>query len=229
MGKPHRYDKERKTKFSNLAGGLKNYASNSTVHGINYVFDESLSIFERFIWLLVVCGLGCVAMFLVYESYNTWQDIQVITTLKTVAKPVTELTFPAVTICGTGQHLDTVEKVLLHNFYLWNETRGEGGEARDDGDAVAGSEEDLFYLYMEEVFQISEKNISILDILSTMISPAASDTNAVRQNEIACSNKAKQLRRQASGTGFFPKLPKNPLILSNFPKNITVLLISGWW
>ena len=196
-------------KFSNLVGGLKNYASNSTVHGINYVFDENISIFERLIWLVVVCGLGCVAMFLVYESYNTWQDNQVITTLKTVAKPVTELAFPAVTICGTGQHLDTVEKVLLHNFYLWSETRGDGGDGGDD-DSVAGSADELFSLYMEEVFQISEKNLSILDILSTMILPEASGTNAVRKNEIACSNKARQLERQASGTGFIPKFQKIP-------------------
>ena len=199
MGTSERYDKARKTKFTNLVGGLKNYASNSTVHGINYVFDENISIFERFIWLVVVCGLGCVAMFLVYESYNNWQDNQVITTLNTVAKPVTELAFPAVTICGTGQHLDTVEKVLLHNFYLWNETRDGDGAGGDD---VAGSAEELFSLYMEEVFQISEKNLSILDILSTMISPEASGTNAVIQNQIACSNKDKQSRRQASGTTF---------------------------
>ena len=194
MKNSNRYDKERKTTFCNLVGGLKNYASNSTVHGINYVFDEELSILERLIWFVIVFVFGCVAMYLVYESYNTWQDNQVITTLKTVTKPVTELAFPAVTICGTGQHMEKVEKVLLHNFHVWNETRGDGGD--DDGD---GSVEDLFSLYMEKVFQLSEKNITILDILSTMISPEATPSNAVRQNEIACSNEAEQIRRQESG------------------------------
>ena len=207
MKKSHRYEKEKNTIIGNLVGGLKEYASKSTVHGISYVFDESLSIFERFIWLVIVCGLGCEAIFLVYKSYNAWQDNPVITTLKTVAKPVSTLAFPAVTICGTGQHMDMVEKVLLHNFDVWNQTRGNDN---DDGDGAAASVEDLFSMYMEEVFQISQTNMTILDILSTMISPEASGTNAVRQNEIACSNqaKAKQLRRQISGTGCFPKLPK---------------------
>ena len=180
-----------------MVGGLKNYASNSTVHGINYVFDESLPILERFLWLVIVFGLGCVAMYLVYESYNAWQDNQVITTLKTLVKPVTELAFPAVTICGTGLHLEKVEKILLRNFYAWNETRD------DDGYDIAGSAEDQFSLYMEEVFQISDRNITILEILSTMISPEATATNAVRMNEIACSDKAKQIRRQESGMRYF--------------------------
>ena len=120
-----------KKKPCNLARGLKDYASNSTVHGINYVFDENLSLFERFVWLVLVFGLGSVSLYLVYQSYNTWQDNQVITALKTVAKPVTEIGFPAITICGTGQHLESVEKVLRDKFETWNKLHNEKNIAKD--------------------------------------------------------------------------------------------------
>ena len=43
---------------------------------------------------------------------------KVITTLKTTTYPVTELYFPAITICGSGKHMHLVEKVcfLFGNF-----------------------------------------------------------------------------------------------------------------
>ena len=168
--------------------GLRNFANNSTVHGINYIFDENLSLFDRFIWAIVVSGFGCVALYLVNDSYNTWQNNQVITALSTVAKPVTEVGFPAITICGTGQHLDRVEKILLNNFEAWKNLSREEKKVEDE-----------FGLYMQEVFQISDRNVNILDILSTMILPEGSGTNAVRQNEVACYDKAKQKKRQEEG------------------------------
>ena len=73
-------------KESYLFKGLKNYADCSTVHGISYVFDPQTSLVERGIWLVLVCTSACVAVHMVEKSYTNWQDNQVITTLKTVAK-----------------------------------------------------------------------------------------------------------------------------------------------
>ena len=41
---------------------------------------------------------------------------KVITTLKTTTYPVTELFFPAITICGSGKHMSLVEKVCILMF-----------------------------------------------------------------------------------------------------------------
>ena len=46
------------------------------------------------------------------ESYvNSY--LKVITTLKTTTFPVTDLYFPAITICGSGKHMSLVEKVCF--------------------------------------------------------------------------------------------------------------------
>ena len=37
------------------------YASRSSIHGIGYIFDRELGIFDRVIWLLVVVALLAVA------------------------------------------------------------------------------------------------------------------------------------------------------------------------
>ena len=95
---------------------VEDFASRSTVHGVSYIFDKGLALFDRFLWFIIFLWSVFLEIFLIYSSYTDWQDNQVITTLKTVAKPVADLTFPAVTICAAGQHMGNVEKVLFYNF-----------------------------------------------------------------------------------------------------------------
>ena len=166
---------------------VKEFASRSTVHGVSYIFDRTVPLFDRFLWLIIFLGSASLAIFFIYSSYTDWQDNQVITTLKTVAKPVADLHFPAVTICAAGQHMGNVEKALYNNFKNWDETQPD----------TQKSLEDRFAQYMEETFQIRDKDMNILDILNTMISPSdeASGADAVRQNELACSNNNKRRKR----------------------------------
>ena len=108
---------ESKSRISKTA---EDYASRSTVHGISYITDRTVPVADRCLWLLICLGMAATAVFMATTSYQAWQDDPVITTLKAVPKPVTELGFPAVTICAAGQHMDTVESVLFHNFRRWN-------------------------------------------------------------------------------------------------------------
>ena len=109
---------------------------------------------------------------------------QVVTTLKNTAKPVTEVQFPAITICGSGSHMSHVEKKIKENFLAWRLEEKRKGEA---------TEED-FEDYMFSTFQIkSDENetdpANILDILNTMVSPnvdASVAANGLRENAIAC-------------------------------------------
>ena len=91
-----------------------------------------------------------------------------------MAKPVAELTFPAVTICAAGQHMGNVETFLFYNFKKW--------EKSQPASHVQKTLEAKFAEYMEDAFQIREKGMSILEILNTMISPSddSSGANAVR-------------------------------------------------
>ena len=105
-------------KHSALAETAEDYANNSTVHGLCYTFDRSLFKVDRALWVLVCLTFAVLAVHLTYQSYDNWQQNQVVITLKNTAKPVNEISFPAVTICSTGLHMDIVEKILGETFRI---------------------------------------------------------------------------------------------------------------
>ena len=121
--------------------------------------------------------------------------MQVITTLKQTTFPISEVAFPAVTICGSGFHMDNVKTALEQNFAKW---RGEMG--KKDINLVA---ED-FAEYMEAKFQITSNSSNgqppnILDMLDTMIASdveASVAANGVRQNALACSEGKTSVNRK---------------------------------
>ena len=97
------------------------YAQHSTVHGFNYIFDQSIGIVERVLWLILVICYLCLVLFYIHSSYNHWQENMVITTLQSTTKPVSHLEFPSVTICTDGLNMGLAEKVLYDNFLKWKE------------------------------------------------------------------------------------------------------------
>ena len=129
------------------------------------------------------------------RSYSDWQSDQVITTLKTTAKPVTDLAFPTVTICAAGLHMENVKTVLERNFNDWRFQNRKSWDAEDI--------ESLIAEYMRETFQIKDKGVNILDLMNTMISPkmeSSLTSNGVRENVAACS-KQRSRRRKREVTG----------------------------
>ena len=62
-------------------------------------------------------GLDFESKFEYFKS--TCESPQVVTTLKNTAKPVTEVPFPAVTICSSGLNMDAVKKALMVDFAAW--------------------------------------------------------------------------------------------------------------
>ena len=176
---------------SKLLQNIEYFSSRSSVHGLSYIFDRNISLFDRLLWVIICLIAAFFAIFLTYNSYTEWEDNQVITTLKSSAEPVTDLQFPAFTICGAGQHMENVEKVLFHNFKKWEQKQS----VKDKK-----SMEESFEEYLKETFQIHEKGTNILDILNTMISPSdeASGANAVRSNALACASKNERRKRETS-------------------------------
>ena len=96
-----------------------------------------------------------------------------------MARSVNDLEFPAVTICGAGQHMHNVEKALYHNFLDWNSSQPSSDLSLEEKLAA----------FLEEKYQIKEAGISIMDILNTMVSPSdeSSDANSVKNNQsVSC-------------------------------------------
>ena len=114
-----------------------------------------------------------------------------VTILKNTTKLVTEVPFPALTLCSSGLHMNNVEKKLIEDFENW---RVEKNRSETKKEAIYRDTEE----FMLTRFQIKprkgknsarEQPISILDILDTMIAPnvdAAVAANSVRENVIAC-------------------------------------------
>ena len=132
------------------------------------------------------------------DAYNQWQKRPVITTLKNIAKPVDEIAFPAVTICGSGLYMENIEKTLEKRFNSWRLRNKKSWDSEDLKDLLAE--------FMEERFQIKEKGLTIMDILNTMVSPNNADTvllsNVVRENALACeaqtANSGRRKRESSS-------------------------------
>ena len=179
-----------KCRCRSLTQTTEDYASQSSIHGVSYIFDHKLGNWERALWLMVVIAFLILATHLTLDTWTQWQEEQVVTTLKNTAKPVAEVPFPAVTICGTGNHMNNVERKIQENFALWMEKN----QRKKTGSAVVKDIEE----YMSKTFQIDQSSnhnkqgnmpVNILDILDTMIAPdvdASLATNGVRNNVYAC-------------------------------------------
>ena len=74
----------------------------------------------------------------------------------------------------------------------------------------SGSDDELIHEYMKQKFQIVSEDITILDILQTIISPENAETNSVTQNQIACANRkitqAGRRKRETEGEALKGKL-----------------------
>ena len=75
--------------------GLRTFLENSTVHGLNYISTTRKH--TRFFWIFVVVSGFLTAGYLIHQSFQTWAESPVKTTVETL--PITEITFPKITVC----------------------------------------------------------------------------------------------------------------------------------
>ena len=188
-----------KSPLSALAKTAKEFAEHTSVHGVGYVADKKVPIFSNLLWASVCLLSMSLAIYLSVETYNQWQERPVITTLRNTAKPVTEIPFPTVTICGSGLFMENVEIVLEKSFNQWRLSNNKSWNADDLNNLLSE--------FMEEKFQIKEKGLTIMDILNTMVSPNNVDnvllSNIVRENALACEAQAAnsgRKKRESSST-----------------------------
>ena len=121
-------------------------------------------------------------------------DEKVVTTLKNTAKPVTEIPFPTITICGSGLYMENVEIALEKSFNQWRLSKKKSWNSDELDDLLAE--------FMQEKFQIKQKGLTIMDILNTLVSSqdvnAVLVSNVVRDNALACDNSVDNTRRKRS-------------------------------
>lgn len=82
--------------------GFQNYCSNSTLHGLKYVGDQNLTLFERLFWLMSFFIAVGFALYFIYNLYKRYDQSPVIVSFNPKLVTITEIPFPAVTICNVN-------------------------------------------------------------------------------------------------------------------------------
>ena len=78
---------------------LQSYASRSTFHGVSYIFDPDIPRVDQVVWAFFFCLFLVAAILSSISVFQEWQEKPVMSVLENIELPVTQLDFPAVTIC----------------------------------------------------------------------------------------------------------------------------------
>ena len=87
-------------KFHKMIRIIREYTENTTIHGINYIFESGIPTIERLLWIVAMLIMICLASYMSTDAYIDWEDNPVVTTVKSTGKPIKEIEFPAITICA---------------------------------------------------------------------------------------------------------------------------------
>ena len=131
--------------------GLRDYLESSTIHGLAYI--ASTRKFIRVLWTLVVVGGFTGAGYMIYQSFQSWEESPVKTTIETL--PITEITLPKVTVCPPKNTFTNLnyDLMMLENMTLDNDTRDELTQY-----AVGLIQDHVFNEVMNNISLIEEHN-----------------------------------------------------------------------
>ena len=116
--------KTKKPTGNTLRHAANEYAKLSTIHGFSYISDSNPSGPSRIFWMIVAVLAISFTIFQMSSLRSQWKKNPVVTTLDTMAFPIDEIEFPAVTICPQGSIKDILDNVLFKQFmeYISNKT-----------------------------------------------------------------------------------------------------------
>jgi len=92
---------------------IKDYSEYSTIQGVVYIFQSNQSQFGKVFWSMVIIAMLALGTYWSVCAYQDWLDNPVMTTIKTSALPIKEISFPAVTICGQGMNEDILSSGIF--------------------------------------------------------------------------------------------------------------------
>lgn len=101
---------------------FKNFLDTSTIHGLSWI--SSTTKWSRLFWILVVIGGISGAIYLIQESFSSWNKRPITTTIETL--PVSDMIFPNVTVCPKRSFLNLNYDILRsENLTFDNKQRDE--------------------------------------------------------------------------------------------------------
>ena len=122
----------RKSPGKILQATFREFASTTTAHGFSYITEEGHSVAGRIFWCIVVILAVLFTTSQMTNLYKEWQDDPVITTMDTVALPIEEIEFPAITVCPQGSAKKILESVLFKQlvYYIKDQTLVDKGRKK---------------------------------------------------------------------------------------------------
>ena len=85
------------------------FLESSTIHGLSHIASSRRCL--RVFWIAVVVTCFIIAGGIIQNSVLSWEETPVVTTIETL--PITEVTFPLVTVCPPRNRLTNLNYDLL--------------------------------------------------------------------------------------------------------------------
>ena len=101
--------------------GVRTFLESSTIHGLTYI--STTQKYARLFWILVVMTGFVGASLLIKESFDSWSESPVKTTIETL--PISEITLPKVTVCPPKNTFTDLnyDLMMTKNITLTDEMR----------------------------------------------------------------------------------------------------------
>ena len=134
-----------------MEGIAKTFLDSSTIHGLAYI--SSTRKLARIIWILVVIIGFIGAGVMIHQSFESWANSPVKTTIET--RPITEITLPKVTVCPPKNTFTNLnyDLMMLENMTLDNDTRDELTQF-----AVGLIQDQVYYEILSNISLINVEN-----------------------------------------------------------------------
>ncbi|XP_037029673.1 pickpocket protein 28-like [Bradysia coprophila] len=87
---------------------FRQYLRNSTLHGLKYVGDSTITLFERIFFGLMFSVVVALSAYFITNVYDKYKSSPMIISLNSRPTDITKLPFPAVTVCNMNQALKSV-------------------------------------------------------------------------------------------------------------------------
>ena len=130
---------------------IRTFLESSTIHGLTYI--STTRNYVRLFWVLVVVSGFTGAGVIIYQSFQSWEESPVKTTLET--RPITQMVYPKVTVCPP-KHTYTILNYYLgltENMTIDNSTRKELAEY-----ALEVIQDQVYEEVMSNISLINEEN-----------------------------------------------------------------------
>lgn len=75
------------------------YIENCTIQGVKYIGEKNRHWIEKLFWIVAITCCFITCSFLIYEIYKKWLQDPLLVTFADSAIPISDIPFPAVTIC----------------------------------------------------------------------------------------------------------------------------------